>query len=403
MPRRSKGPHPFRVTITRHVDTEGKRCPKDTPGARQVKSLSESYYTDIWDGKSRKRIPLGTSDLATAWANLRAILKRQAEAELGIRDRFAEAAEVPLEKHIDDWVESAEARGVSPKQCLGLRSSVLELARLAGWRRITDIDYDSALKALARLQRPTEGNPQGLSAQTRNHYTKKIKQFTNWAAGHSGRLRTDPLKQLATVDVSTDRRHDRRTPSDEEIGKLFEYLEGADALEVEGMSGRHRALAYRVAMATGLRAGELRSLTPSSFDLERATVTVAASYSKRRREDVLPLPPWLVILIRDWFTSGGRCFDGFPAEHPGKVLKADLASARIPYTVKNAAGVDLYFDFHSLRHYFCSWAGNLVGISPRALLALTRHSTPELAMQIYGQTKTSDVRTAVDGMPEPGR
>ncbi len=57
------------------------------------------------------------------------------------------------------------------------------------------------------------------------------------------------------------------------------------------MVGPERALLYRVAAETGLRAGELRSLTARSFALagDAPTVTVAAAYSKNRREAVLPL------------------------------------------------------------------------------------------------------------------
>jgi integrase len=57
------------------------------------------------------------------------------------------------------------------------------------------------------------------------------------------------------------------------------------------MPGRERALLYALALRTGLRANELRSLTAASFNLDAGTVTVAAAYSKHRREDILPLPP----------------------------------------------------------------------------------------------------------------
>ena len=52
---------------------------------------------------------------------------------------------------------------------------------------------------------------------------------------------------------------------------------------------------YLLAAETGLRSGELRSLTRASFSLDSkpATVTVAAAYSKHRRDDTLPLRPEL--------------------------------------------------------------------------------------------------------------
>ena len=59
--------------------------------------------------------------------------------------------------------------------------------------------------------------------------------------------------------------------------------------------GWHRAervLVYRLAVESGLRAGELRSCTLcGSFILEggEPSVTISAAYAKNRREDTLPL------------------------------------------------------------------------------------------------------------------
>ncbi len=79
------------------------------------------------------------------------------------------------------------------------------------------------------------------------------------------------------------------------------HFQGGDyRLTRKGMSGPERAMLYRLAVETGLRAGELRSLIRSSFQLDgdKPTVTVAAAYSKRRREDILPLRPELVEELR---------------------------------------------------------------------------------------------------------
>jgi len=74
------------------------------------------------------------------------------------------------------------------------------------------------------------------------------------------------------------------------------------------MLGPDRAMAYRVALGTGFRAKELRSLTPASFDLDAdpPTVTVTAGYSKRRRQDVQPIRPDLAELLRPWLAKYGR-------------------------------------------------------------------------------------------------
>jgi integrase len=61
---------------------------------------------------------------------------------------------------------------------------------------------------------------------------------------------------------------------------------------------------YLVSVYTDLPASELASLTPESFDLgDRPTVTVLAAYSKRRRENVLPLHPDVVRRFRPWLAD----------------------------------------------------------------------------------------------------
>ena len=51
------------------------------------------------------------------------------------------------------------------------------------------------------------------------------------------------------------------------------------------------ALRHRLAVETGFRANELRTLTPEAFNLatDSPMITVKAAYSKRRREDVQPI------------------------------------------------------------------------------------------------------------------
>lgn len=400
--KRAKGPHPYRVTVTRYFDRDGRQCRKGAPGAVPKKTRTETYYADFWEGSTRHRVPLGTNSLPIAWAKINEELKRRHDAALGIRDRFTEAAEKTMEEHLIAWQAIVEANGTTAKQAAAVRHGVEVLATCAGWKRITDIDQDSALLALARCQQPCPEKPKGRSAQTRNHFRSHLRQFVAWAVA-SGRLRSDPLGRLDRVDVSTDRRHDRRTPTDEEVAQLFEALEKPGTVALRGMTGYQRALGYRVAMATGLRASELRSLTWGSFSLDGRTVTLAASYSKRRREDTILLPPWLASMLKAWQASGGELWAGFPEIHPGQVLKSDLALAGIPYSVRSPGGVEQYFDFHSLRHYFCTEVAHIASISPRTLLALTRHSSVELAMGVYGVTQQGDVRHAVDGMTEPGK
>ena len=91
------------------------------------------------------------------------------------------------------------------------------------------------------------------------------------------------LRRVPLIERRLQRRRDGRG-----IGAAREIARtDATSALVAIRVGPERAMLYRVALESGLRAGELRSLVVGSFKLrgQPATITVKASYSKRRRED----------------------------------------------------------------------------------------------------------------------
>jgi integrase len=98
----------------------------------------------------------------------------------------------------------------------------------------------------------------------------------------------------ALTNAQTDVRVRRRALTLDECRLLVETVERSK--ERFGMSGLERAMLYRVAIGTGLRVSELRSLKTENFDLdaEPSTVAVEACYSKHRRRDVQPIARPLV-------------------------------------------------------------------------------------------------------------
>jgi integrase len=102
-----------------------------------------------------------------------------------------------------------------------------------------------------------------------------------------GRASESPVGHLQTINLRVDRRHDRRSLEPDEIRRFLEATQAAG--KRFAMTGYERALLYCFAAYTGLRANEIRNLTASSFDFDNCTVKVKAAYSKRRREDILPL------------------------------------------------------------------------------------------------------------------
>ena len=99
------------------------------------------------------------------------------------------------------------------------------------------------------------------------------------------RTLVDPLAHVSKLNVSTDRRHDRRALSQDEFARLLDAARSGK--QIEGISGPDRAMMYTLAAWTGFRKGEIGSLTLASLDLDGQppTATVQASFSKRRRDD----------------------------------------------------------------------------------------------------------------------
>lgn len=433
MPREEE---PYRVPIIRYVDRDGRRCKSTGPGAKPENCLSKKYYANI----GGQRVPLGTANIGQAWETYRRLRRETEEATRGIVDNRMKEVGRPIGEQVEEWIAVLRAESRSGEQHLQrIRSDVIRVITLAKWRRLADVRREDCLRVLSDLRLPPKRDdakpvqpkkkkwwkeddelqePQGMSAQTRNHVLSHCRQFIRWAHD-AGRMYENPLASIKPLNVETDRRHSRRMPTDEEIDMLFKFLRGKQAKPGligptnregksegvrlrNGMTGPHRALGYRLVMATGLRASELRSLSHESFDLKKGTVTVSAAYSKHRRKDEIPLPTWLKKELKAWFTKGGRCWETLPANCPGHALRRDLRNAGVKYMIR-ASGDKLYFDFHALRHWYVTKLANQPGISPKTLMAMSRHSTPALALKIYAKAQEQDKRRAAANIPPPGK
>lgn len=387
MPRR--GPEPRRITITRYQLPDGTRACRDTPGAQKLSVKSETYYANLPEG----RVSLETTDLGEAWERLRQRLRERYERSHGLRDRYTDQAARPLVDHVGEWAQSLADAGNVAAYVRYSRSRVLAVATRAGWERITDLDGPSAERTVAAIVRA-----KSLGPATRNYYVRHLRQLSAWLVS-GGRLRADPFATLRPVREAPDVRHARREPTAEELARLFAYLEAAPVRL--GLSAAERALGYRLALGTGLRALEVASLTPASFalDADPPTVTVRAGRSKHRALDVLPLPPWLATDLRTWFAAGNPWrWHGLP--RPGLALEADLQHAGIARSLPGPDG-PLFLDFHSLRHWYVTQLASTPGITPKALMELARHRDANLTLRTYAKPKLHDLAGAAEAIPSP--
>lgn len=199
------------------------------------------------------------------------------------------------------------------------------------------------------------------------------------------------------LNVQTDRRRMRRALS---VTDLLNLLEKTRKGPLRGKTtGSERALIYWVAVETGLRASEIRSLCAGSFNLLATppTVTVEAAYSKRRRRDTLSLTPELATDLRTHLANKLPNAKAFTLPiRSADMLKDDLERAGILYRDPNT---DEVFDFHSLR---VQCATNLArgGAYPAVAQARMRHSTIELTMNTYTRLGQDGQTEALAALPK---
>ena len=356
---------------------------------KRVRKQTQCWYIDYKaaDG-SRKRVK-GFKDKA-ATQQLAAQLERDAEREqLGMTDPFKEHRKRPLREHLADFLSSLQAKGNTPEYCnltYYRAERIFSGCKFAFW---DDISASDAQLYIADLRKSGE-----ISQKTSNYYLQAAKQFCNWMLKDKRAGGESPLKHLDAVKVTDEA--NRRALTPDELSSLLAATETAP--ERFGMTGYERATLYRFAAYTGLRANEIRSLTASSFDLDSCSVKVKAAYSKRRREDTLPLRKDTTEAMRDFLrpkTPNARAFDLPSKYRMADMLRADLESAGIDWQ-DDGDGV---IDFHSLRHCTASLLA-ASGVNPKTAQAIMRHSDINLTMSRYSHVFRGAESEAVESLPD---
>ncbi len=400
---------PHQKSVTRFHTPDGKRCTRDTPGAVKSTHKTETWYAKL-DGVWTS---LRTTDEGKAWDELRRLLKRRSDRASGLTDDYTDHAATSLAVHVDAWIADVRAGGAGTKHVSESRSNVLALAEAAGWKRLPDVTSSTCLDALARLV-----SERDLGPRTRNAYLTHVKAFTRWAsmAARGNRLRADPLAGLGMLSVEEDVRHARRRPTPDELTRLWTWLDSPEAAAVNGfrhtfkngsvrryscrLTPRQRKQGYRVCLGTGLRAGELRSLTRQSFDLDRGTVTLRARADKRGKTATLSLPDWLRDELADYFAAGNECWGRLPGITPGRVLQFDWGRAGVAYETAGPDG-PTFLDFHALRHSYISALCDDPLNTIKTVQTMARHSDPSLTLRVYSHSRREDVEAAAKRLLPP--
>ena len=405
------------------------------PGAERIRTQSSTWYARmaLADG-TRREVNTGCRDKSAASAWLTA---REAEQER-IRAGVLTEAELqragilhrPLGDALSAYAGSLADRGRSR---VHVRKTQRYLERgMAGlrWRSLADLDGDRLVAWLSE---------QGFGARVCNHFIVAYKAFGKWAT-ERGWLAGNPFERLERRNERADRRHVRRALTVEELSRLFRAARerplqealrgnkgpgermGKPRAELSAVTrdrlqwlGETRAVAYQTAAGTGLRWGELRSVTLGAvrLDDDPPNLILAAKDEKARRGAVIPLSDDLAHAIGQYARErrarllgrSGASLAPFPGaldreplfDIPAKmapVFHADCEAAGIP-RMDSAGRV---IDVHALRNTF----GTLLaksGVSLQVAQRAMRHSDPKLTMNTYTHLTSLDVKQALDRLP----
>ncbi len=350
---------------------------------------SRNYYGEYKDGSGRTRRVRLCADKSVSERMLAKISSDAALEAVGVRNPFRKQEKMPLSEHLADFARHLKAQGRTAKHIKHTMGMCQCIVQDLKFQHISDLSASRTENFLARL------HGKGLSASTINHYIVAIKSFAAWLV-RDERTASNPLVGLRRLNPNTDKRRIRRALTDGEKKVLIEASEKGPVFK--GLSGPHRALCYKVALTTGLRAAELRSLTWASFDLDSLTPTVVveAAYSKHRRRDTLPLKESVAAELRKWKKEQSHVERVFPLPvNTVEMLRQDFDTANIPY--RDEAG--RVADFHALRHTFIT---DLVraGAHPKVAQTLARHSSITLTMDAYCHFEAKKQRGVVEALPD---
>jgi integrase len=274
--------------------------------------------------------------------------------------------------------------------------------------------------------------------------------FSNWCL-LTDRLPANPFDAIPKADEKADRRRQRRAMEESELVRLLDVARQRPLLEALTVRkgkrngeryakvrpevrerleqlGRERALIYKTLVLTGLRKGELSSLTVAQLHLDEPVpfASLDAADEKNREGNDIPLRDDLAADLRDWLAfklerlqqEARASGEPIPARLPHdsslfrvpdrlvKILDRDLVLAGIARRVKVEGKWRIdkrdergrTIDVHALRHTF----GTLLskgGVAPRTAQAAMRHSDIKLTMNVYTDPKLLDVRGALNTLP----
>lgn len=321
----------------------------------------------------------------------RGILK----AEDVLRERHGNLT--PISAHLEAHRQShrnKEVTGLHREQTHNRLERVFEMGGIDRLSQCTQESVEGAIKAYR--------DASNLSATTANAVIGATMGFFRWCV-ETGKLSKMPVHRLRRYRKGLDS-VERVAWTEKMVNSLIDGLKRCNTRPPKSKNGiglppPDREWVYRLAWMTGLRRGEVFSLTRDSFRLEgdKPVLFVAAADSKHRERDEVPIPLSILPALREFvMKKQGKLFTKINPKSFEKMFRGDCKRAGISVGVQ-AEGDDKgkAVVFHGLRHgRITAWANSVPNLA--LVQKLARHKNIQTTMR-YVHTNTDDLHLAANG------
>jgi integrase len=278
-------------------------------------------------------------------------------------DVFTGMVVADWQQMIDEYREAKKVQGVTEGTLYDIALSLRNFERLVGKcnsKQITQHVMDKFV-----LERGTE-----IKRPTLNKDIRNLKTFINWCLKKRYVINRIELKELKVEEKPV------RSLNDVEIKKLLKAMEAHPTMKISVL----------LALATGLRRGDIDSLKISDIDFETNSI---ATTSRKTKKSMASRPVSAEIMAE---LSKYVCSLDIGQE---KLFRMKFSHKKWQKICKNAGLADL--KFHDLRKTFCSLLAQN-GVSTAVTQRLLEHSSANLTNKVY--TNVDPVlRDAIEQLP----
>ncbi|QDT04210.1 site-specific tyrosine recombinase XerC [Rubripirellula lacrimiformis] len=413
-------------------------------GSTRIKTEAATWTAKYRDGVGVIReVATGCRDRQAAAAILKELTDRSELVKAKIlspdQDKVADHQRTPVADHIAAYIGYQRDRGRNAHHVKNYETRLNRSANECNFRWLSDLNADRLEKWLSVLtetpKAATEGEhpepPKLISASVYNGYIDAWVAFGNWLIGKrvnghrsnmqgEKRMLVNPFGGIGKRDTNQDRRRVARALTEDEMSRLLQSARERPVIAAETVRrgpkkgqrvivltderraklerlGAERALIYKTAILTGLRKGELRSMTVGDLSFgDVSFVKLKAGNEKNRQGSTLPIRSDLAGELRKWTADKSPSDRVFHVSSSlTDILDKDLEAAGIPKIDDEGRVVHV----HALRHSFGTHLSR-AGVTPRVAQAAMRHSNISLTMTTYTDPRLLDTAAAVESLPD---